>query len=118
MTYDERQCWRVHFNRLPGIQTPHAQVEPALSKLNLHDTIIQVQDFNTGIRVEPNSGTADLKLRAGSAVGPEPISANQWTIAHRAEPFALTRRRVTHTALNVIQVGNPLRRVGIGGARD
>ncbi len=79
--------------------------------------IAQVQYLNAGVRPEADGGAADLKLRAGTAIGPEPIAANQWTIAHYAKPLVLARRRVAHLALGMAQVGHTPRRISVGRAR-
>ena len=114
----ERQRRRCHLKDLPGIQAPHAQVERALRHLDLRDTIAQVKDLDAGVRPEPDGGAAHLKLRAGIAIGPQPIAADQRTIAHHADPLVFASGRVAHLALGVVEARHAPRRIVIGRARE
>jgi len=108
----QRRCG--DFEYLPGIDAPYAQVERALRHLDLRDSIVQVENFNAGVRPQADGCAAHLKFRAGIAIGPEAIATDQRTIAHHAEPVALASRRVAHLALGMGQARHTLRGVSIG----
>ncbi len=98
------------------MHAPHAQVERALRHPDLRDLIAQIQNLDAGIRAETDGGAADLKLRAGTTISPEPVAADQGSIAHHIKPRVFTRRRVTHLTQGMTQVSHTPRRISISRA--
>ena len=114
----ERQRRGGDFDFLPGVQAADAQVDRALGHLDLHQLVVQRQDFEAGFRPDAYRGAAHLDLRPGASLGPDPVAGDQRTIARNVEPVILAGWRVADVALDVAEARHTPRRIGGRGVCD